>query len=200
MRIIVCSSRVPFIRGGNEIVVGWLVDELVARGHEVDEISLPLIWQSELDVEKSYLMWRMLNVRDALEIPADMVICTKLPSFVLQHPRKVIWLFHQFRQVYDWAGTDLGYQCDSVIQLDVREKIVAIDNQAFQEAQRLFSISYNVAGRLKKYNGFDSEVLYPFPPVQEEFRCEAYEDYFLHVGRLERNKRVDLLIEAMKES
>jgi glycosyltransferase involved in cell wall biosynthesis len=198
MKIIVCSSKVPFIRGGNEIVIEWLLQELKKRGHDVEEISIPLIWKKEEDVIKTYLIWRLLNLNESLEISSDLIIGTKFPSYVARHKNKVIWLFHQFRQIYDWVGTELGYSCDNVPQLDTREKIFKMDNQAFREAKKIFAISKNVANRLKKFNNTEAEVIYPIPPNKQKYECKDYGDYILHVGRLERNKRVDLIIEAVK--
>ena len=60
---------------------------------------------------------------------------------------------------------------------------------------RLFAISRNVAGRLEASTGLEAEVL-PHPPQALEFRCEGYGDFVLSVNRLDRAKRIDLLLEA----
>ncbi|MEO0206717.1 MAG: glycosyltransferase family 4 protein [candidate division WOR-3 bacterium] len=181
-------------------MIKWLVEQLKERGFTVEEIAIPLTWKTEKDIMKSYLQWRMTNLQEASEIPADIVIATKFPSYMVQHPRKIIWLFHQFRQIYDWAGTDLGYSCERVLQNDTRAKLIQLDNNAFNEASRIFTISRRVGSRLKKYNGFGSKVLYPFPPDKNNYKCIDYDDFLLHVGRLEKNKRADLIIEALGKS
>lgn len=200
MKIIVCNSKTPFVKGGSEIVVEWLLQELKKRGIEVEELSVPLFWKKEEDIIKCYLTWRLLNLNESLEILPDLIICTKFPSYVVHHPNKVIWLFHQFRQVYDWIGTELGYACDTVPQLDVRKKIIEMDDLSFREAKKILAISKNVADRLFKFNNIKADVIYPFPPNKDDYYCRDYGDYFLHVGRLEKNKRVDLIIEAFKNS
>jgi glycosyltransferase involved in cell wall biosynthesis len=43
--------------------------------------------------------------------------------------------------------------------------------------------------------GLDAEVLAP-PPAPLAFRCDEYGDFILSVNRLDRAKRIDLLIEA----
>ena len=44
MRIAVCSPQVPFARGGAEIFADTLVDELRARGHEAELVTIPFKW------------------------------------------------------------------------------------------------------------------------------------------------------------
>ena len=44
MRIAVLRPQVPFARGGAEIFTDELVDELRARGHEADLVSVPFKW------------------------------------------------------------------------------------------------------------------------------------------------------------
>ena len=44
MRIAVCRPQVPFSYGGAEIFTDMLVDELRARGHEAEIVSVPFKW------------------------------------------------------------------------------------------------------------------------------------------------------------
>ncbi len=199
MKIIICSSKVPFIRGGTELLNKWIIEELKKRGFQTEEVSIPLIWKKEIDILNNYNAWNSLDLSSA-EVVADLVIATKFPSYIIHHPRKVIWLFHQFRQIYDWAGTEFGWKCNTPLQVEIRDKLIRMDNTAFAEAKKIFAISKNVAKRLKKYNGFDAEVLYPFPPNKDEYKCVKYNNYILHVGRLEKNKRADLILEGFKKA
>jgi glycosyltransferase involved in cell wall biosynthesis len=64
------------------------------------------------------------------------------------------------------------------------------------EAHRLFAISRNVADRLHNSTGLDAEVLLP-PPQHLDYRTsDVVGKFILSVGRLDRSKRVDLLLEA----
>jgi glycosyltransferase involved in cell wall biosynthesis len=63
------------------------------------------------------------------------------------------------------------------------------------EAKKIFTTSSIVAARLQDSVGLDAEVLAP-PPAPLAFRCEEYGDFILSVNRLDRAKRIDLLIEA----
>src|SRR5204863_721875 len=68
---------------------------------------------------------------------------------------------------------------------------------ALGEARHVFATSRNVADRLKRFNGIDAAVL-PHPPQSLPYREAASEGYVLSVNRLDRAKRIDLLIEAAK--
>ena len=44
MRIAVCRPQVPFAYGGAEIFSDTLVEQLRARGHEAEIVSIPFKW------------------------------------------------------------------------------------------------------------------------------------------------------------
>jgi glycosyltransferase involved in cell wall biosynthesis len=59
------------------------------------------------------------------------------------------------------------------------------------------SNSYNIARRVKKYYGRDSDVLYPPVEAKRFFIVEKpTEDYYLVVSRLQVYKRIDLAVQA----
>jgi glycosyltransferase involved in cell wall biosynthesis len=70
-----------------------------------------------------------------------------------------------------------------------------LDRIALGEAARVFATSQNVADRLRRSTGLDAEVL-PHPPQELAYRCDGYGDFVLSVNRLDRAKRIDLLLEA----
>jgi glycosyltransferase involved in cell wall biosynthesis len=70
-----------------------------------------------------------------------------------------------------------------------------LDQVALGEARKLFATSGNVAGRLHASTGLEAEVL-PHPPQELEYRTDSYEPFVFSVGRLDRAKRIDLLIQA----
>ena len=41
MRVLVCGAKVPFARGGAELLVDSLCGELDRRGFEVDQVTIP---------------------------------------------------------------------------------------------------------------------------------------------------------------
>ena len=108
MRIAVCSPQVPFARGGAEILAERLTEELRARGHQADLVTVPFKWYPGERVLTQAFLWRLLDLNEADGRPIDLVIATKFPSYVVRHPSKVVWLVHQFRQAYELDRTDLG--------------------------------------------------------------------------------------------
>ncbi len=195
MRIAVCRPQVPFARGGAEIFTDRLVDELRGRGHEADLVSVPFKWYPGARVLTQAFLWRMLDLDEADGQRIDLVVATKFPSYLVRHREKRVWLVHQFRQAYELDGTALGQFGDSAEDRAVRRKVQALDRVALGEATRLFAISQNVANRVEASTGLRAEVL-PHPPQALEYRCENYGDFVLSVNRLDRAKRIDLLIEA----
>ena len=68
---------------------------------------------------------------------------------------------------------------------------------AIGKMDKIFANSRNVQGRLQRFLGVDSEVLYP-PVDTERFKWLSDGDYYLSTARLEPLKRVDLIVEAFK--
>ena len=113
----------------------------------------------------------------------------------MRHPRKRVWLVHQFRQAYDLDRTDLAEFGESAVDRATRRAIHELDRRTLGEAEKRFAISQNVADRLSASLGLDAEVVLP-PPQELDYRFDEYGDFVLSVGRLDRAKRVDLLLEA----
>jgi glycosyltransferase involved in cell wall biosynthesis len=195
MRIAVCRPQVPFARGGAEIFTDRLVEELRARGHEADLVSVPFKWYPGARVLTQAFLWRMLDLDEVDGRRVDLVVTTKFPSYLVKHAEKRVWLVHQFRQAYELDGTPLGQFGPSPEDRALRCKVQELDRIALAEATRLFATSRNVARRLESSTGLAAEVL-PHPPQELDYRCAGYESFVLSVNRLDRAKRIDLLIEA----
>jgi glycosyltransferase involved in cell wall biosynthesis len=196
MRIAVCLPQVPFERGGAEIFSEKLVDELERRGHEAALVTVPFKWYPRATVLTQALLWRLLDLQEANGRPIDLVVATKFPSYVVRHPNKVVWLLHQFRQAYELDRTPLGQFGDEPFDRATRRAVHRLDRTTLGEARRLFTTSQNNADRLESSLGLRAEVL-PHPPQELPYRCDEYGSFLLSVGRLDRAKRVDLLLEAL---
>lgn len=199
-RILICSTQVPFVRGGAELLVEGLRDVLRERGHIVDVVSLPFAWQPHERIGPSALAWRLLDLTHVNDVPVDLVICTKFPSYAVRHPHKVVWLVHQHRQAYDWYGTPLSDFANTPEDRAIRELLLRIDRTTLGEAQRRFTISRNVAARLKRFIGLDAQPLYPPSRYAGQLRAGAYGDYLLSDARLDAAKRLDLLLRALAQT
>ena len=79
MNVAVCRPQVPFARGGAEIFTDRLVDELRARGHEADLVSVPFKWYPGAQVLTQAFLWRMLDLSEADGKPIDLVIGDEVP-------------------------------------------------------------------------------------------------------------------------
>src|SRR6266511_2434553 len=199
MRIAVCRPQVPFARGGVEIFTDDLVSELKRRGHEADLVTVPFKWYPGEQVLTQAFLWRLLDLDEADGRRIDLVIATKFPSYVIRHANKVVWLVHQFRQAYELDRTELGQFGESPEERALRRQVQELDKVALGEARRVFATSRNVADRLERSTGIVAEVM-PHPPQELPYRCDGYGDFVLSVGRLDRAKRIDLLIEAAQRS
>ena len=195
MRLAVCMPQVPFERGGTEIFADGLVQALRERGHETELVTVPYKWYPGEQVLTQAFVWRLLDLEEANGRQIDAVIATKFPSYAVRHPRKVVWLLHQFRQAWDLDRTELGQFSESAEDRALRRKVLEFDRVTLGEARAIFTTSSIVAGRLRDSTGLDAEVLAP-PPAPLDFHCDAYEDFILSVNRLDRAKRIDLLLEA----
>ncbi|MCL5959096.1 MAG: glycosyltransferase, partial [Chloroflexi bacterium] len=79
----------------------------------------------------------------------------------------------------------------------LKQLITTIDRRMLLESNRIYTNSRNTAGRLARFNDLEGTPLYP-PLKHDNFRSEEYGDYVLSVGRLDRAKRPELLVRAMK--
>jgi len=195
MRVAVCAPQVPFARGGAEIMADTLVDELRRRGHEAALVTVPFKWYPGERVLTHAFLWRLVDLDEVDGRAIDTVIATKFPAYCVRHPNKVAWVLHQFRQAYEYDRTDLGQFSESAEDRALRRKVHELDRVALGEARKLFATSQNVAGRIERSTGLQAEVL-PHPPQELAYRCDDYGDFILSVNRLDRAKRIDLLVEA----
>jgi glycosyltransferase involved in cell wall biosynthesis len=195
LRIAVCSPQVPFARGGAEILAETLTAELRGRGHTADLVTMPFKWYPGARVLSQAFLWRLADLEEVDGQPVDLVIGTKFPSYAVRHPRKVVWLVHQFRQAYELDRTELGQFSESAADRATVRAVHRFDRVALGEARKVFTISQNVADRVRRSLGLEAESLPP-PPQPLDFHTESYDDFVLSVNRLDRAKRIDLLIEA----
>jgi glycosyltransferase involved in cell wall biosynthesis len=197
MRVAVCAPQVPFVRGGAELMAEELVGALRERDHEAELVTVPFKWYPGTRVLDQAFLWRLVDLTESDGRPIDRVIATKFPAYCVRHPNKVAWVLHQFRQAYDYDRTELGQFSESAEDRATRAAVERLDAVALGEARKVFATSRNVADRLQRFNGIDAELL-PHPPQSLPYRTGESEGFVLSVNRLDRAKRIDLLIEAAK--
>ncbi|MGH9443372.1 MAG: glycosyltransferase family 4 protein [Thermoanaerobaculia bacterium] len=196
-RVVVASVQSPFLSGGAERHVDRLTEELQARGVEAEKVTIPFFESTHFEVVQSALAWKFGDFERLGGEKVDAVIATRFPSYLARHRRKVVWLIHQYRVVYDQYGTAYSDFTGSEEDRRIREMVRHMDTRSLSEARRVFANSRNVAERLRKYNGVASEALYHPPPLAGRYRQGEAGESALWVGRLERWKRPGLAIGAL---
>jgi glycosyltransferase involved in cell wall biosynthesis len=195
MRIAVCIPQVPFERGGAEIFADDLVEQLRRRDHEAELVTVPFKWYPGERVLTQAFLWRLLDLEEANGRPIDAVVATKFPSYAVRHPRKVVWLLHQYRQAWDFDRTEYGQFSESAEDRALRRRVLELERTALGEARAVFATSGNVLRRLRDSTGLEGELM-PHPPAPLAYRCEEPGGFVFTVNRLAPEKRVDLLLEA----
>jgi glycosyltransferase involved in cell wall biosynthesis len=183
----------PFVTGGSELFATKLTEQLNAAGHDAILVTFPFrpprFEAAHLD--RGAAPWRSLD----LSAMADVVIPMRFPTWLVEHPNKVVYLNHQLRVAYELFGTPHGPK-ENERTLRAREYVMACDEE-LGRAKKVFAVSRNVQQRLKAFGGLDSELLYHGLPHEGLYHTGPYGDYILGVGRLVSMKRFDLLVEAM---
>ncbi|MBD3413750.1 MAG: glycosyltransferase [Candidatus Aminicenantes bacterium] len=197
--IAVCAAQVPFFKGGAEAHVKGLVENLKQRGYETELINIPYKWYPREQLLKSIQIWKMLDLTESNGKKIDMVISTKFPSYFVSHPRRILWLIHQYRQAYDLVGTPFSeFDPQKKKDREFRDQFIEMDTEVLKSYERIYTNAKNTGKRLKKFNKIDSIPLYHPPRLAGRYFCSAFGDYVLSVGRLDKLKRVDLLLKAIK--
>jgi glycosyltransferase involved in cell wall biosynthesis len=195
--VVVCEAQVPFVGGGAELHVRGLVDNLRRRGYQAERVSVPFKWYPKDELLTQIAAWRMIDLSESNHERIDLAIGTKFPTYFARHPNKITWLFHQYRAIYDLCGTRFSEFTHADGDVRLRDRLIELDTKALGECRAIFSNARNTAERLLKFNGLTAEPLYHPPPLAGKLKSGPAGDYFLSVGRLEGNKRVDLIIRAL---
>lgn len=193
MKIAVVSTHAPFIWGGAEQLASFAVKHLRAAGADAHLIRVPCRWEPAERLLDEMIAFRRLRLDSY-----DRVISMKWPAYLIEHPRKTIWLIHQYRQAYDMWDAGQSNITDTRRGRAIRTAIHEMDNRAFAEARNMFVITRQVQARLKKYNGLDAPLIEPPVNDPEIFTGGAMGRYIFAGGRVGAQKRQIMLVEAMR--
>ena len=197
LRVAVVTSDVPFVEGGHLVIARSTIQALKDWGHEADLILTP---QNRFGRQfRAYLATRLTDIgEDGMGRKIDQVISFRFPSYAVKHPRHVCWLNHRMREYYDlWDlfSARLGLKARGKERVR-RALIHRLDTCLLKHnVVKVFAQSRTIQARLQKWGKIPSEVLYP-PPPQRPYRTESYDNYILGISRLQKLKRLDLLIES----
>lgn len=198
-KVAVLHAQVPFVRGGAELHVQALCENLRKWGYDAELIQMPYKWYPQESLYDSMMSWRMIDLSESNGEKIDLVIGTKFPSYGAIHENKVTWVIHQFRQVYDLYDTENGY---SRIPhgADIQQVVKRYDERCLKESRAVFANSKTVADRLSRYNKIPSTPLYHPPALVGRYETGDSLGYILSVGRLDALKRNDLLIRSAAQT
>ena len=191
MKVLVLSTRQPFVWGGAEELAANLARRLRSAGHEAEELSIPFSWEPAERLIEEMTIARSIRVANA-----DRVIALKFPAYLIPHDNQVIWLLHQFRQAYDLFDAGQSHIGDDAGGRALRAAIRTADEAPIRSARRLLAVA-TAAKRLERYHGITAEVLSAPLNDPELFAGGQDGGYILAGGRVGAAKRQELLVRAL---
>ena len=197
--VLVCEAQVPFVHGGAELHVRGLVARArpprLPCGKGVGAVQ---VVSERGAAGAGCRVAADRSVREPMASRIDTVIATKFPTYFVRHPNKVTWLFHQYRAIYDLCGTPYSEFGHAEADVRLRDRT---DRARQRRARRIDAAVQRTRATpppaSRSYNGLAAEPLYHPPPLAGQLNAGPFGDYVLSVGRLEANKRVDLIVDAL---
>jgi glycosyltransferase involved in cell wall biosynthesis len=198
-RIAVVTSDVPFVEGGHLTIARSTVQALNEYGYDADLILTP---QNRFGRQlRAYMANRYYDIEeDGLGRVIHQVITFRFPSYAVKHPHHMCWLNHRLREYYDqWAFLYSQLGVKGKIKEKMRRQLIhMIDTRLLKHnVTKLYAQSSTIQKRLERWGGIKSEVLFP-PPPPRAYHTESYGNTIFSVSRLQRLKRLDLLVESFK--
>lgn len=195
MKVLIVNNMAPFVWGGAEELAAHLQKNVIAAGHEAEVLRIPFQWEPASGIPSQMLIVRAFELMNV-----DHVIALKFPAYLIRHPKKTLWLLHQYRQAYDLFDAGQTNLPPGPAGEELRTLIRNADNESFAESRKIFTNSEVTRQRLRHYNGFDAEVLLPPINDAELFDGGKVGDYVFAGGRVNDMKRQYLLLEALRHA
>jgi glycosyltransferase involved in cell wall biosynthesis len=183
----------PFVRGGAEELASHLCARLNSTSGVVAEVlRVPFSWEPFERLADEIFLNRTLHLSNA-----DRVIGLKFPAYLIPHRTKVLWVLHQYRQVYDLRDRGESNIPESPAGRKICELVRRADAEVFSTSRSIFTLSRVTQERLKRYNGVEAAVLMQPMNKPELFADCGDSGYLFAGGRVNAGKRQHLLVEAM---
>jgi glycosyltransferase involved in cell wall biosynthesis len=195
MKILLLTTLTPFLSGGAEAHARNVRLAFEGAGHQVETIALPFHYGSPGDIGRALFVAETENLGLLDAGAADLVVCLKFPTYCVSHPRKVVWLLHQHRPVYDLWDEEAADEHAHWL----RRRIHEADRRHLSPlGNRLLTNSANVSRRLQVSLGISAAPLHHPPAILPSGAAPPTPEPFIFFpSRLEAHKRQTLLIEAM---
>ena len=125
MRIAVLAAQpVPFFFGGAQRLCAALVDWLdAAPGHSCTLVEIPSPERDLSSLLQTYEECASLDLSDY-----DLVVSTKYPTWMVDHPAHVVYMIHPLRGLYETynAFNDGGGGLQSLAHIDTTSVLTAV--------------------------------------------------------------------------
>jgi glycosyltransferase involved in cell wall biosynthesis len=198
MNIAIATVQAPFVRGGAELHARGLLEAVQQAGYQADIVTIPFSSGSDVQLRRTMDVWENEDFTRFNGCNPDIVVCLKFPTYYLRHPEKRLWLLHQHRAVYDLWQHKLIHQENVHISASMKKYITKKDTEYLSKIRHRYTNSRNVGDRLRRFNHIESKPLYHPPFLAEAIYTLDPLPYVFFPSRLERLKRQNLLIEAMR--
>jgi glycosyltransferase involved in cell wall biosynthesis len=200
---IVCPSPDPFQYGGVERLSLNLVKAINDNtSHSAEIIKLPFPENTAFRVIRGYLRFNRLNLDNF-----DAVISLKYPAWMVNHQHHIIYMTHKLRGLYDsYTGKKnlTAFFKENPLNfpgIAIRKIVHLLDKYATdpQKIMHYLAISKEVRSRENYFpNGVDVDILYPPTDLSLDRYSKPQYKYFFTVSRLDKAKRIELIIKSMK--
>jgi len=191
MKVALFVSATPFVRGGTELLIDELKQQLEERGHKAKLFRLPFTYEFETGMFLNALSAQLLNFDYY-----DVLLSFKWPTYLAAHRHKNLWIFHQFRQAYDMFGEHYGLNDDETGNA-IKQLVIQTDAVALNQVKNIFALSQS-AKRLEEYSGIVADVLYTPLPNSEKYHNNDTGNYIYCASRMDGMKRQLMAVEAMR--
>jgi glycosyltransferase involved in cell wall biosynthesis len=197
MRILIATAETPFETGGAEGKVRGLRDALRRHGHDADLLTMPHVSGRAAHVLADMRYCQGFDASRVGQLTIDLVVGIKFPTYMVRHPRKRLWIAHQYRPAYElWGHPKTSFHVAPDAEA-TRAAIHAADRECFAAGAVLLAGSRTVAARIERYNGAHARLLYHPPPEAEGYVTAEAERYFYFPSRLTMLKRHALVLDAL---
>jgi glycosyltransferase involved in cell wall biosynthesis len=204
MKIAIVGTSPGNSYGGTEVLLEKLIEVLEFAEHDVKAIYLEAKFGNPNEIIESVGSFENLDLS-----AFDVVIALRFPAYYVKHPRKIVWLLHQFRPLGDMYETEFGFGY-SIENLNTRNQLRKMDQISLgQLGNRLRVNSHITSKRLLISTGIQSKVqMCPLsqdlsqnlekvcPPELSEFKHQ----YIFMGGRISTEKRALLALQAAQET
>jgi glycosyltransferase involved in cell wall biosynthesis len=147
MKIALASSWTPFATSETDLLAEALGARLRSRGHRVMRVRLPYQSNGPEAVLSHMLAWRLSRLEHV-----DRLVALDFPSYLLEHPNKVVWLTRRHRLTRaDPADAE---------EVKLRHHILSAEHLCLSRA-KVFTSSRRASDGLERTLHLTSELLLP---------------------------------------